>query len=109
MSDLYFRESPIKIGEGASKSWSCKLDAFDGSAVTLSGSITTTAYKNGSGNDIVADLDTGSASVSGNVLTTQTFSGWDAGNEYVIAWYCLINGVQDLVGKMKVVVESDKE
>ncbi len=109
MSDLFFRESPVKVGESASKSWSLKLDAFDGTAITLSGTITTTAYKNGSGSNIVSDLDSGSASVSGNVLTTETFSGWAAGNFYVIAWYCLVNGVQDLVGKIRVDVESDKE
>jgi hypothetical protein len=108
MSNLFFRESPVTMGENSSKAWNLKVSAFDGSAIALSGTITTVAYKEGSGNDVSGSITTGTATVEGNTLSTETFSGLSPNNMYIIAWYCKINEVQDLVGKLKIIVESDK-
>jgi len=109
MSKLFVRESPVRMGEDESKVFLLKIDAFDGSTITLTDTdLGEEAYKDASGSDVSGDITTGSASVSGNTLTTKNFTGLSGNSYYIVTQYATINGVKGVVGKFRIDVESNK-
>ncbi len=102
-------ESPLLHAPGASKAYTIIVTNKDGSVPT----ITTTGgstkiFKRGTGADLSGSLMTGSASASGNAYTTPVIAGLTGGNFYICAFYATINGVVDLVGKVRLNCSRDK-
>lgn len=106
---LFVRESPIIVSESDTKIFSINLDTHTGDTVTLTSTgLTAQAYKNGTGDDVADEITTGSASVSGNVLTTEKFTGWVGDAFYILVFIATINGQLGVVAKLRVNVEKNK-
>ncbi|MCP4141855.1 MAG: hypothetical protein GY755_16535 [Chloroflexi bacterium] len=108
-TDLWVDESPITIGEDDEPKWSVELTSSDGSSIVLSGTLTEEIYKNGSGDDLSSTMTDDTASVSGNTLTSSTFSNFVGGNDYVIIWVGTENGLTKTLAKLQVIVQRARD
>jgi hypothetical protein len=98
------REGEVRTMEGAQPPYNIRVTSKSGATPTITNDATLTmfVYKNGS--DATSTFTTGSMSVSGDVITTKTFTGLIGGDQLHVTIFATVDGIFDCVAEFPLIV-----
>lgn len=98
------REGTQYTMEGSAPVFNIRIPTKSGATASITNDATLTMYVYKNGSDFTSTFTTGSMSVSGDIITTKSFTGLVGGDNLHVTVFATVNGMQGCVAEFPLIV-----